>query len=229
MNISPETTALLRSFAAINPNLFIRQGSTLKTISPTKTVIAHVDVKEDFPVDIGIDDLREFLGALALLDTVDSIDFGEKKMTISGGPNSIDYFYADPEYLKYPKKDLVVPDAVLSFTLTADQIAQLQKASSTFGEKELSIFEKSGRLVAQVGNVDQITSNKFSLDLGEIPKAASEFSFVFNMDNLKIVSSDYVVDISVADSGAKISKWVGAEGVPTYWIAMEKSSKWESE
>ena len=71
MKISKKTIELLKNFANINPNLMIKQGNRLATITAHKNVMASVTVDESFPNDFGIYDLNEFLGAVSLFEDPD--------------------------------------------------------------------------------------------------------------------------------------------------------------
>ena len=66
MKISDTTKEILKNFSEINPNLMITPGKEIKTISTMKNILATAGVEEDFPQDIAIYDLSEFLGMLSL-------------------------------------------------------------------------------------------------------------------------------------------------------------------
>ena len=68
MQLSNETTAVLKNFASINPNLLVKPGTSLRTISPTKSVMARATVEEEFDKGFAIFDLSQFLGRLSLFD-----------------------------------------------------------------------------------------------------------------------------------------------------------------
>ena len=66
MKLSNHTTSVLKNFATINQNLVIKEGSELLTMSSMKNIVAKATVEENFPKEIAIYDLNEFLGALSL-------------------------------------------------------------------------------------------------------------------------------------------------------------------
>ena len=49
MKISTNTVNILKNFAKINPSIFIQEGNTLKTMSPSKTIMAKATVDTEFP------------------------------------------------------------------------------------------------------------------------------------------------------------------------------------
>ena len=59
---------LFRSFSDINPNILIKSGNTIKTISEAKNVLATAVVDNEFPQQFGIYDLKEFISVLSLVD-----------------------------------------------------------------------------------------------------------------------------------------------------------------
>ena len=51
MQLSESTVDVLRNFSGINQNLLIKSGSTIKTISEAKNVVATADIAENFEKD----------------------------------------------------------------------------------------------------------------------------------------------------------------------------------
>ena len=82
MKLSDNTKEILRNFSEINPNLMITPGKTIKTISTMKNILATAGVEEEFPQDIAIYDLSEFLGMLSLFNKP-VFAFDDKSLTIN--------------------------------------------------------------------------------------------------------------------------------------------------
>ena len=66
MKLSSHTTSVLKNFATINQILVIKEGNTIATMSAMKNIVAKAEVEENFPQEVAIYDLNEFLGALSL-------------------------------------------------------------------------------------------------------------------------------------------------------------------
>ena len=49
MELSENTLQVLRNFSGINQNMMIRSGSTIKTISEARNVVARADVQKNSP------------------------------------------------------------------------------------------------------------------------------------------------------------------------------------
>ena len=93
-------------------------------------------------------------------------------------------------------------------------------AASTLGHSEMSITGKDGALVLSVVDNANSTSNVYSIETaGEFP-TDSQFNFVINIGNLKLIPGDYEVSIS----SKLISEFKHKEMNVRYWIALEKSS-----
>ena len=69
MKLSEHTISVLKNFASINQNLVIREGSELQTMSAMKNIVARSGVEENFPKEVAIYDLNEFLAALSLFSS----------------------------------------------------------------------------------------------------------------------------------------------------------------
>ena len=66
MKLSDKTLTLLKNFSTINQSILFKQGSSLKTISVMKNILAEATIEEDLPTDFGIYDLNQFLNGLGL-------------------------------------------------------------------------------------------------------------------------------------------------------------------
>ena len=69
MQLSSDTISVLQNFASINPNVVLKPGQEIKTISEAKNILAEADIIEDFPQEIGIYDLFEFLSVHNLVES----------------------------------------------------------------------------------------------------------------------------------------------------------------
>ena len=96
MQLSNDTMDVLKNFSTINPNLVIESGQKIQTISESKTVMAMAEIVEDFPNQVGIYDLNEFLSVLNLIDS-NNIEFADKYLRISstaGNAQKVTYYYS---------------------------------------------------------------------------------------------------------------------------------------
>ena len=58
MKLSTETLNILKSFSAINNGIEFKQSNKLKTISPSRALLAEVTLKDTFPDSFCVEDLN---------------------------------------------------------------------------------------------------------------------------------------------------------------------------
>ena len=215
MKISKETIALLRNFATINGNILLKPGSSLTTLSASKSVYASVTVKEDFPVQFGVYDLNELLGITALFSDPD-YDFTEKYVTIKEGPNSVRFYGAAEEVLTVPSKPIKVPPADIQFKLTADQINMIMKTSGVLRASDVTVEGDGTNLRVIVGDKKNSSANNYVVELGD---TTAKFKANIRVDNLKIIPGDYTVELAAK----KVAKFIN--GDLEYVVVLEQDSE----
>lgn len=221
MELSENTLNVLKNYSGINPNMMIRSGNTIKTISEARTVLSTAVVDANFPKDFGIYDLNEFMGVLSLVDTP-RLKFEDDYVVVndSTGRSKVKYFYSSEDTLTTPQKDITMPEANVKFKLDNETLSKLKRAASTLGHSEISISGKDGVLSLSVVDSQNKTSNVFSIDVsGEFDNDAT-FNFILSTNNLKILPGDYDVEIS----SKLISQFKHTSLDVKYWIALEKTS-----
>jgi len=222
MELNEATLNVLKNFSGINQNLLVQEGNTLKTISEARNVVATAIVEQQFPQKFGIYDLNEFIGVLGLVDQP-SLRFAEEHVVVSDstGRSKVKYFFSPEETLTSPTKDVNMPEPDVKFTLDNDTLNKLKRAAAALGHADVSITPGGGGILSlSVVDGENSTSNAFSIDIdGEY--TSSDFNFVLNIGNLKILPGDYEVSIS----SKLITEFQHKELNVRYWIAVEKSSR----
>lgn len=220
MNLSNNTLGILKNFAAINPNIVMKVGNTVKTISEAKNIMAAANISEDIPVEFGIYDLNEFLSVVGLFEepVVQFDDTKKCRVADAKQKHSVNYYFSDPSILTSPQKDITIDEFDVTFTLTGVQMNQLRRASATLGVTDMIVEGKDGNVTVKVTDMKDPTANNYELEMDA--DAAGTFQLVFNINNLKLIPGDYQVDIS----SKLIAKFTHKEYDVHYWIALEKSS-----
>lgn len=220
MELSEKTLTVLRNYATINPNVVINEGDEIKTISEAKNVLSSAKLDVQFPKTFGIYDLSEFLSVLSLINSP-RLTFEDNYVLVgdNSGRTRIKYFYSDIDILTVPSKDIVMPECEVSFSFDKETLSRVKRAASVLGHNEMSLTVVDNVLVLSVIDQNDKTSNVFSIDVDGTYNDPN-FSFVFNISNLKMVEDDYRVDIS----SKLISHFVNDESGIQYWVALEKSS-----
>lgn len=225
MELSSFTMQSLKNFASINPNLVIRGGNTIMTMSEAKNVLAMATVAEDFPREFGIYDLNEFLSVVNLFDT-SNLKFEDSHMIVSdaSGRSKIKYFYSDIEMLTSPTKPIAMPSPEVTFVLDQGTLNNLKRAASALGHNEVSITGANNVITLTVVDSENSTSNSYSIDVdGEY--SSDNFNFILNINNLRMIPGDYKVEIS----SKLISQFTNMSDDQNlvYWVALEKTSTYK--
>jgi hypothetical protein len=221
VKLSKKTLEILKNFAAINSNILVNPGNIITTISPVKNVLAEAKVEEEFDVQFGVWDLNKFLGTISLFADPE-FEFHDKYVSISGANGaSVKYFYCEPKLLTTPTKKIQMPAAVVSFTLTNKVFVELQKAASVLQLPDIAVRSNDGKVELVALDKADTTSNNYSVEVGKTTTDA-DFEFYFKVENLKMLSGDYTVEITEKI----VSKFTHTTLDLSYWIALEPDSKY---
>ena len=223
MKLSEHTTSVLKNFASINQNLVIKEGKTISTMSAMKNIVAKAEVDEDFPREIAIYDLNEFLAALSLFNNP-VLDFSENHVMITEEGktgNSLKYFYSDPSVVTTPSSEITMPETEVKFSLDSSDLSKVQRAASVIGSPDL-VLEKNGTgSYLTVKDKKNDTANNYSLDVDA--EGNGEYNFFFKVENLKLLPTNYDVNVS----SKNISHFKSQAGnAVEYWIALEPESSY---
>ena len=218
MKLSDSTLTVLKNFAGINNSILVKQGNKLRTISVAKNILAEADITEDFPKDVAIYDLNQFLNGLSLHQDP-NLDFTEDTyLTIREGKRRVKYFFADPDVIvSPPEKEITLPSEDVTFQLESVTLDKLLKAAAVYQLPDLAAVGEAGVVKLVVRDKKNDTSNEFAVVVGETDK---EFSFNFKVENIKIIPGAYDVTIS----SKLLAKFTNSSYNLIYYIALEPDS-----
>ena len=222
MKLSEKTLTLLKNFSNINQSILFKQGSSLRTISVMKNILAEATIDEDMPSDFGIYDLGQFLNGLALHNRPE-LDFqNEGFVYIKEGSMRSKYFFADPKVIVQPPEDgkISLPSEDVYFTLSTEQLDKLLKAAGIYQLPDLSVVGNNGVVKILVRDKKNDTSNDFSINVGKTDRT---FSFNFKVENIKILPGTYDVVVSKK----LLSRFTCQNYNLKYYIALEPDSTFE--
>jgi hypothetical protein len=218
MKLSDSTLAVLKNFAGINNSILVKKGNQLRTISVAKNILAEAEIPEDFPRDVAIYDLNQFLNGLSLHQDP-NLDFTEDShITIKEGKRRVKYFYADPQVIiAPPDKEINLPTQEICFQLESNSLEKLIKAAAVYQLPDLSVIGRDGEIHMVVRDKKNDTSNEYSIYVGETDSA---FELNFKMENIKIIPGPYDVVIS----SKLLSEFTNKQYNLKYFIALEPDS-----
>jgi hypothetical protein len=215
MKIDTDTVNVLKNFSKINPSIVVQEGNTLKTISPTKTIMAKAKVKTDFAQRFAIYNLDRFISIVSTFTDPD-FKFGDKSVNIYDRNKKINYTYADEStVLKAPEKEINLPSVDVVFTLTNENLRDVEKAAGILGLPEIAVVGDGENLMLQATDSKNPSGDVFSITVGETDKV---FRAIFKTENIKIIPGSY--EVSISSKG--ISHFSGDD--VEYYIAVESSS-----
>jgi len=217
MNLSEHTIAVLKNFAQINQNLVIKKGKTLMTMSSMKNIVAKANIEEDFPKEVAIYDLNEFLASLSLFKSP-TLDFQDQYLTMTEGSNKIKYFYSDPSVVQSPSKMLTMPDPEVKFTINSSDLSKMKRAAGVINAPDMVLEKNGSGTFLTAKNAKNDTANTYSTDI--VVEGDGTYKFYFKVENLKIMDGDYNVQISSQNishfSGNNIEYFIALEPDSTY-------------
>ena len=218
MKLSDKTLTLLKNFSSINQSILFKKGSSLKTISVMKNILAEATIDEEFPKDFGIYDLNQYLNGLGLHNNPE-LDFAnDGYVVIREGKSRTKYFFADPNVIVTPPdKEITLPSEDVSFELSTSQFDKLLKAAAIYQLPDLAVVGGDGVVKIVVRDKKNDTSNNYAVTVGETD---ATFSFNFKVENIKIVPGTYDVVVSQK----LLSRFTCRDYDLKYFIALEPDS-----
>ena len=218
MKLTDSTLTVLKNFAGINNSILVKQGSKLRTISVAKNILAEADISENFPKDVAIYDLNQFLNGLSLHQDP-NLDFSEESyLTIREGKRRVKYFYADPQVIiSPPEKEISLPTEDVCFQLESVTLEKLLKAAAVYQLPDLAAVGEAGVVKLVVRDKKNDTSNEFAVVVGETD---ADFTLNFKVENIKIIPGAYDVVIS----SKLLAKFTNSSYNLIYYIALEPDS-----
>ena len=222
MKVSERTTNLLKNYASINQSIEFREGNILKTVSPLNTILASVEIEEEFPQTFPIYELNRFLGTLSLFNNPE-LDFTDNGVNITDDNHKAIYRYCGSSsmFQTPPDKDITFPDAEVNFKLSQDQFKKTINAANTLGLPEIVVEGNGSEILFVVSDTGNPSSDRFSTKVGTTDKT---FCMIFKTENLnKIMEGTYDVSLS----SKRISHFKREGDSLQYWIALEQNSTFE--
>ena len=220
MYLSQETVAILKNFSTINQSILIKPGKQLRSMSVMKNILVEAEVTEEFPSQIGIYDLNQFLNCLSLVPGAE-LEASPDSVNISDGTNSIDYRLSDASVISAPPdKELKLPSEDVCVVLTEEHIETVKKAAAVLQIPDVSLIGDGECIKLTVRDKKNSGSNSYSIDCGETTHV---FQFNLKVENLKLMAGDYDVIISAQN----LAQFTNHSHPIVYYIAIEPDSTFE--
>lgn len=202
MKLSEKTLLVLKNFQKINKGLVLVKGNLLMTKSDDNVLYAEATIDETISEDFAIYDLGEFINYLSLIGIDSKLEpnMVDLKLRIKGESGKKGVMnLADPSVVVHPKKRITTPVADVLFELKSEQFDDILNGASISGHKTLrfSVGDHQGtpHIFADVMDPKDSSANIVSFPI-QVYDGKDEFNFYVNIDNLKMLKSDYKVEVS---------------------------------
>jgi len=218
VTLSKKTLDVLKNFSTINSSIVFRQGSTVRTISNAENILAKFTGEEIFPTDFAIYDLSQFLMGISLFNDP-QLEFTSKDfVNIKGGRQCAKYYFSDPEITlkSAPEKNVKFPGSDIQFSLTAEDLVNIQKASAVYSLPDLTFYSEEGSDIIKLILRDKENDTSNTYDLTLAGSTTGTFSLDLKIENIRVLPGDYTVKVSKH----LISEWTNTDVDLTYYIAL---------
>lgn len=219
MKLSNETLSVLKNFASINQGLQFKEGKKLSTISANKTVFATAVIKDEFPQEFCVYDLNQFLSVHSHFQSLykdTEIDFDDSNIIFKSGKSKTKYRKTAKHMITVPpEKTVTLPSVDVSFVLNEDVYSAVMKSASLLGCPNVSVESDGERTYVVNYNATDDSAHTNAIDVAE--GNGNKFKMVFLVDNLKMISGSYDVEISSKGIASFKNKNTDIQ----YWVAIE--------
>ena len=221
MKLSDSTVQVLKNFSGINQSLQFKEGNTLKTISPLKTIFVEATVGESFPKEFALYDLNKLLAKVSLYKDAE-LSFDDDKLNIStDNKKKSDYIkYCSPKVIVTPpEKSITFGDPDCSFSLSQEDLDWMRKSAGISGSPNF-VFESDGSTIYFIAtDVKDDSADQSKIEIGTVTDS-QKFRVVMKVENFKLLEGSY--DVEIAKKG--LAKFKNKNVDITYYIAIEAAS-----
>lgn len=220
MKLSENTVEILKNFSSINTGLVVKPGNHLRTISSTKAILADAEIDETFDQEFGVYDLNKLLAILSMNKKDPEVSIEKEFLAfngISGDAKIRMRFTPTNLILTPPAKNINVPSYEVNFALTQTALNWISDVASILKCPNIVVKGDGEKIAIWAMDVKGEIVDDANIIVGE---STLVFDAVLKIENLKIISGDYNVELS----SVGVSKLTSTSKKVTYWIALEQGS-----
>lgn len=220
MKLSEDTINILKNFSSVNQSLQFKPGTTLRTISPLKTIFVEATVNDSFPKEAAIYDLNKLLAKVSLYKEAE-LEFSSSKLNITTeSKKKNDYIsYCSSQVITTPPdKSISIGDPDCTFTLSQEDFDWMKRSAGISGSPNF-VFESDGSTITFTAtDVKDDASDKSTIEIGV--GNGEVFRVVMKVENFKLMDGSY--DVAIAKKG--LARFKNKDVSITYFIAIEAAS-----
>jgi hypothetical protein len=213
MKLTEQTTAILKNFSSINNSIKFQAGNEIRSVTQGGEMVAVAKVAEEFPQDFAIYDLSRFIACANLLDQP-SLEFHDNFVMMQGENNSIRYGYTDPSLFDGAnyQKAYAIDDVFADLEITQLRLQKIRQAASVIGSPNISVIGDGKTISLIAHDLRNKSADRYKVVIKE---SDAKFSVNYRLEDFKMISDDYDLQIS----NGIITKFIG--NLVTYNIAAE--------
>lgn len=218
MQLSENTLNVLKNYSAINSGLYFKQGNTLRTVNPGKTILSEATIDETIPADFGVFELNQLLAIFSLHKTAPDVQLKGTNLVIQGldGRNKITYRTCASDMIKTPpEKNIALPTEDVSFLLSEEDFNWIMKTSAVLASPNITVTGRDGKLY--LGTMDTADDSAHTNALEVDNYTGDPVFFVFKTENWKMLPGAYKVTIS----SKGVAHFENQSRKLQYWVALE--------
>lgn len=224
MKLDSFTSSILANFATINNGIVINEGNELRTMSPSKTIVAEAIVPNHFDKTFGVYDIRRLLGCISLLGDPDVV-LTDNHLELISNNNRVKYMYTNPATIVWPTGRITVMTEDVSFPIDEHLLSEIQKTANILTLDDLSVQGKDGddgKIVLTLLDSSNPTSHSASFTVSG--KYTKPFVAYLKVSNLKLIPGEYTAKFALTPKNRYMSMFESATKDLRYYIAIEANS-----
>jgi len=219
MKLSDTTTSILENFSRINGGIVISPGQEVTTISPVGNLLACATVGEEFPVQVCIYNLTEFLSIKGLFPDA-NLSIDDRKIQLinkDGGGATI--VQSQPNIINNLNgKKIPQAPALAEFVLSNKILQTIPKMQLTL--PHVAIISDGSKVSLKILDLKNPSSTVLEYVVGDSDEKFE--AHILSESFSKVLKTDSEYRVSVTKSFTKLTN----EGLPlSYWVSNESSSK----
>lgn len=223
MKLSNDTIAVLKNFATINQGILIKPGKTIKTISNHKNILAEATIQEEFPTEIGIYDLNNFLTLVALYEDNLNLEFKGNDIVFCGksGRSNISFRGCPANAVTAPQGNLEIPKPEIVFELKKEDFEWILKTAAALSSPQIGVHSDGKKISLVSFDPADDSAHVNSLEIAD--GNGDVYKMNFKTENMKMISDSY--DVSITSKGFASFK---SKSKPIqYWVTTEKGGEYK--
>ena len=200
MIITDRTISILKNFSAINPSIVLKQGEYIHTVSEDGSLYAEASTTENFPCEVGIYRLKEFINLMTIdKKAIAKITFEEDHCMIKSGEAEVKYVYDDVSLINTPSGRPKEAEEQAWFFMEWADIKRIMSMTAALKYENITLTIEGGMAKFSAHEQNQhIDSSSVEMKIAEPVncEANLEVQYTLRLEHFKkLIQSDYMVRV----------------------------------